>query len=66
MDDTFLSWIEFETVLRRLETRTSQPTIITFRREHFNEPPREHQVSVRSHFRYKDYTTLHAYCTTGD
>lgn len=63
-DITFLSWVELETVLRRLEARTPCPDTIIFKREHFTNPEKEHRVSVRSHFRYKDYTTLHAYCTT--
>ena len=61
---TFLSWIEFELVLRRLEGRTSEPKVVQFKRQYLSNTEKEHHVSVRSHYRYRDYTILNAYLTT--
>ena len=61
MNETiFLSWLEFEKVLRRIESLTPNPHIITFKRDYVAEQEREHYVSVRSHYRYKDYSILQA------
>ncbi len=64
MNDLFLSWVEFDLVLRRLEARTSEPHTIQCKRHHIHEQEKEHQVSVRSHYRYRDYSILNAYLTT--
>lgn len=64
MNDLFLSWLEFELVLRRLEARTSDSRTIQFKRQYVKEQEREHHVSVRSHYRYRDFSILNAYCTS--
>ncbi len=63
MDETFLSWFEFEIVLRRLEARTGAPKLIQFQRNNANTPTeKEHHASARSHYRYKDFSILSARC----
>lgn len=76
MNETFLSWLEFELILRRLEEEQSSnsggsgtegestPKGIYFKREYVKEELyNEHPVvsSVRSHYRYRDFSSLNAY-----
>lgn len=63
MNETLLSWIEFEMLLRRLESRVPNPKTIQMKRQYMKEPEKDHHVSVRSHYRYRDYSILNAYCS---
>jgi hypothetical protein len=63
-DETpFLSWLEFEMLLRRLEERVENPGSISFKRQYAKEEPKEYQVSIRSHYRYRDFSILNATAT---
>lgn len=62
MNDTFLSWIEFELLLRRLEEQVEKPKSIQIKRDYMQEKEVSYHASVRSHYRYKDFTILNAYC----
>ena len=62
MNETFLSWIEFELLLRRLEEQVQEPKRIEVKRDYIKEKETTYQASVRSHYRYKDFSILNGYC----
>jgi hypothetical protein len=64
VSEVFLSWVELELIFRRLEIITPLPKEIKLERRNIDDKTKTYNVSVRSHYRYKDFSILNAVCTS--
>jgi hypothetical protein len=55
-----VSWIELSKLLKKIEDNVINPKKIVIRKQHLREDKREYDYSIRTHYRYGDFSVLTA------